>query len=96
MSEPRSDSCGFNRETGGRPRRRDFSARRPTPFTSPIHRLADGAFLPYESVVTAVDWNGDGDVDLLARSSYGYLCWFERSFLEHGYALANVTSITKR
>jgi FG-GAP-like repeat len=56
----------------------------------------DGAFLPYESVVTAVDWNGDGDVDLLARASYGYLCWFERSFLEHGYAPAQVTAIAAR
>jgi hypothetical protein len=40
-----------------------------------------GGFLPYESVVTAIDWN---------------LCWFERSFLEHGYAPAQVTAIATR
>jgi hypothetical protein len=57
---------------------------------------ADGAFLPYESVVTAIDWNEDGDVDLMARASYGYLCWFERSFLEHGYAPAQVIAIVSK
>ncbi len=56
----------------------------------------EGAFLPYESVVNAVDWNGDGDVDLLARASYGYLCWYERSFLEHGYAPALIVSLTAK
>ena len=55
-----------------------------------------GAFLPYEAVVTAVDWNEDGDVDLLARASYGYLCWFERSFLEHGYEPAKVLRLEER
>lgn len=53
----------------------------------PIKPL-DLPYLPYEAVVTAVDWNEDGDVDLIARASYGYTCWFERSFLEHGYAPA--------
>ncbi len=47
-------------------------------------------YLPYEATLLAADWNEDGDVDLLARASYGYLCWFERSFLEHGYAPASV------
>lgn len=56
----------------------------------------DSGFLPYESVVSAADWNGDGDVDLLARASYGYLCWFERSFLEYGYAPAQVLAITRK
>lgn len=50
----------------------------------------NAGFLPYEAIVYAVDWNEDGDVDLMARASYGYLCWYERSFLEHGYALASV------
>src|ERR1700730_442110 len=31
--------CGANRETRGRPRRRAFSARRPTRSTRPIQRL---------------------------------------------------------
>lgn len=49
-----------------------------------------GLYLPFESVLSGVDWNGDGDVDLMANATSGYLCWFERSFLEHGYAPANV------
>jgi len=56
----------------------------------------DGAFLPYDAWVTAVDWNQDGDVDLMALASYGYLCWFERSFLEHGYAPAEVMRLQSR
>jgi hypothetical protein len=52
-----------------------------------------GDFLPYNSVVSAVDWNEDGDDDLLAVTSYGYLCWFERSFLEHGYAPSQLVKV---
>jgi hypothetical protein len=69
---------------------------------SPEWRVTDSktgksaAYLPYEAVVTAVDWNEDGDMDLLARASYGYLCWYERSFLEHRYAPAHVLSMTSR
>ena len=55
-----------------------------------------GLYLPYESVVNAVDWNEDGDTDLVVLASYGYLCWFERSFLEHGYAEAAIEQIEKR
>jgi hypothetical protein len=62
---------------------------------SPEWRTTEGQgdFLPYESVVSAVDWNEDGDVDLMALTSYGYLCWFERSFLEHGYALSQLIKV---
>jgi hypothetical protein len=35
-----------------------------------------------------VDWNNDGDPDLIVGTAYGYFCWFERSFLERGYARA--------
>ena len=38
--------------------------------------------------VTVVDWNNDGDADLVVGTAYGYFCWFERSFLERGYAKA--------
>jgi len=64
----------------------------------PEWRVAEGegAYLPYDAWVTAVDWNGDGDVDLLALASYGYLCWFERSFLEHGYEPAAVLQLQTR
>ncbi len=32
----------------------------------------------------AIDWNGDGDQDLLIRSEF-YALWAERSFIDHGY-----------
>jgi hypothetical protein len=50
----------------------------------------DLPYLPYEAPIMAVDWNEDGDMDLMARASYGFSCWFERSFLEHGYARAEI------
>jgi hypothetical protein len=57
------------------------------------NRFAAGASLrvppvPYSPSAAVVDWNGDGDPDLILGTSYGYFCWFERSFLERGYARA--------
>jgi len=43
---------------------------------------------PYSPVVTVTDWNGDGDDDVIVGTSYGYFCWFERSFLDNGYSRA--------
>lgn len=39
---------------------------------------------PYGPTVSVVDWNGDGDDDLIINTAYGYTCFLERSFLEHG------------
>jgi hypothetical protein len=44
--------------------------------------------VPYGPHVAVTDWNRDGDADLIVGTDYGYFCWFERSFLEHGYARA--------
>jgi hypothetical protein len=44
--------------------------------------------VPYGPSVAVVDWNQDGDEDLIVGTAYGYFCWFERSFLERGYAKA--------
>ena len=43
---------------------------------------------PYSPSVTVTDWNGDGDDDVIVGTAYGFFCWFDRSFLEHGYAHA--------
>jgi hypothetical protein len=74
------------------------SALEPIPGSPEWREAADagGSSLPYDSVVAVVDWNEDGDLDMMARASYGYLCWFERSFLEHGYAPAQVLAISKK
>lgn len=40
----------------------------------------------------SVDWNGDGDADLLIRSEY-YTFWAERSFLARGYGAVNSTGM---
>lgn len=40
--------------------------------------------------VAPVDLNGDGDIDLVCRSSARMSCFVERSFLEHGYRPAEL------
>ena len=42
-------------------------------------------YIPYPHPY-AIDWNGDGDEDLLISSSYHTVYLLERSYVEHGYA----------
>lgn len=41
--------------------------------------------VPYSPFAAATDFNQDGDTDLVVATAYGYWCFFDRSFLEHGY-----------
>lgn len=51
---------------------------------------------PYGPTVTVVDWNSDGDDDLVVSTAYGYTCLLERSFLEHGACRASRAILEKR
>jgi hypothetical protein len=51
--------------------------------------------VPYGPFAAVADWNDDGDPDLIVGTAYGYFCWFERSFLEKGYAIVE-RDLTKR
>lgn len=42
------------------------------------------------------DFNADGDADLIVNTAYGYTCFYERSFIESGYARANVIRVEQR
>jgi hypothetical protein len=47
--------------------------------------------VPYWPAVSVVDWNGDGDEDVMVATNYLYFAWVERSFLQHGYAKGQIT-----
>jgi hypothetical protein len=42
--------------------------------------------VPYRPSVSVVDWNGDGDDDVMIPTNYPYFAFVERSYLDHGYA----------
>jgi len=46
----------------------------------------------YLLTLSAVDWNHDGDDDLVYQSAAGDFCFAERSFLKHGYRAATRTA----
>jgi hypothetical protein len=52
-------------------------------------------YIPYPHPY-AVDWNGDGDEDMLVSSSYGVCYLFERSYVEGGYAEAALVGVERR
>ncbi|HVU88546.1 MAG TPA: VCBS repeat-containing protein [Pirellulales bacterium] len=49
----------------------------------------DGAGAPL--VVT--DFNGDGDLDIILHTAYAYTCFYERSFIDRGYARGHVVAL---
>lgn len=59
-----------------------FAERFAPPRLLSLPSAPDGAGAPL--VVT--DYNGDGDLDIILHTAYGYCCFYERSFIEHGYA----------
>jgi hypothetical protein len=65
-----------------------FAPARPIALSS----APDGAGAPL--VVT--DYNGDGDLDIILHTAYGYSCFYERSFIEHGYARGEAVKIEAR
>jgi hypothetical protein len=58
-------------------------------------RQFDLPWIPYPHPY-AVDWNHDGDVDILFACSYSFLFFAERSFLDHGYAEGEAVSMDIR
>ena len=59
----------------------------PQPIKLPT--ALDGAGTPL--VVT--DYNGDGDLDIILHTAYAYTCFYERSFIDNGYAKGTVTGM---
>jgi hypothetical protein len=49
-----------------------------------------------EVSLAVMDVNRDGDPDVIAASGHNYHCFFERSFLEHGYAAGSVLGLQRR
>jgi hypothetical protein len=52
--------------------------------------------VPYWLAVNVVDWNGDGDEDVMIASDYLYFNFAERSYLERGYANGQLLAVEKR
>jgi hypothetical protein len=52
--------------------------------------------VPYWPAVNVVDWNGDGDEDVMVATDYLYFALVERSYLEHGYAKGQMRGVQKR
>ena len=66
-----------------------------TPEFTVKGNLLEGSSIPYAHPY-ALDWNGDGDTDLLVASSYLLLYLFERSYLDDGSAPGTVLMMEKR
>ncbi|HWR13441.1 MAG TPA: VCBS repeat-containing protein [Terriglobales bacterium] len=55
----------------------------------PVKDIPAQTEIPYP-VPAVIDWDQDGDQDLLVASSYGFVYRFDGSFIEHGYAKADL------
>jgi hypothetical protein len=62
-------------------------------FASPQTIPFAGAPAGCVSAMCMTDFNGDGDEDVITETYYGFYIWLERSFLEHGYAKAQVIKL---
>jgi hypothetical protein len=67
-----------------------------SPFQPPVPLGLAPAPYGAGAPIVVVDYNHDGDADLLVHTAYGYSCWYERSFIESGYVPAVVNGIEQR
>ncbi len=65
-----------------------FAAAQPLPLPGAPY----GAGAP----LTITDYNNDGDPDILLQTAYGYTCWYERSFIDGGYAQGKVLILNQQ
>jgi hypothetical protein len=68
-----------------------------TPFAPPQKmNLPQIPVIGDEVAIAVMDVNGDGDQDLILAGGHNYHCFFERSFLEHGYAEGKLLKVENR
>lgn len=67
-----------------------------SPFAAAQPIKLSGAPYGAGAPLVITDYNGDGDPDILLHTAYGYTCWFERSFIERGYAGGEVLRLERR
>jgi hypothetical protein len=65
------------------------------PSFTPGDSLLRGQSFPYAQAY-AVDWNQDGDVDLLVANSYFILYYFERGYIDNGPVQGTMLGAEKR